>query len=204
MPGVAPQVIGERPPSLSLTATESWSIIDRLSAVARNRPDGRAAHVAGSDLTWSELDQRSNALALRLHADLGPGPEPIAIVGVTGTDMVIAPVAILKSGRPYTWIDAASPLPRSLQIISLSEARAAVIGNAHPELGDALHSAGLSLHRVDGATAVDRPTVSVETTTPVSVVFTSGSTGVPKGVVTSHGYYSLARRHLRGARFQQR
>ena len=58
----------------------------------------------------AELDQRSNALALRLHAEIGPGPEPIAIVGVTGTDMVIAPVAILKSGRPYTWIDAASPL----------------------------------------------------------------------------------------------
>ena len=136
MPGVAPQVIGERPPSLSLTDTKSWSIIDRLSAIARERPDGRAAHFAGSDLTWIELEQRSNALALRLHSDLGPGPEPIAIVGVTGTDMVIAPVAILKSGRPYTWIDAASPPSRSLQIISLSQAHAAVIGNEQSELGD--------------------------------------------------------------------
>ena len=185
-----PDVIGDGLPLVALSDTES-SIIERLDAVVRSRPDARAAAFADTELSWIELDQRSNALALRLHEELGPGPEPIAIVGASGPDMLIAPVAIIKSGRPYTWIDAASPLSRLLQIVSLSEARSAVIGDLSPELGDALRSAGLSLHRVGADRAANRPTISVEATNAVSVVFTSGSTGTPKGVVTSHRYYIL-------------
>jgi hypothetical protein len=93
------------------------SILTQLDEVVRRRPDAYAARFADADLTWAELDQRSNALALRLHAELGPGPEPVAIAGVSGPDMIIAPVAVLKSGRPYTSVVArgtghADPVPR--------------------------------------------------------------------------------------------
>jgi amino acid adenylation domain-containing protein len=143
------------------------------------------------DLTWSELDQRSNALALRLHADLGPGPEPVAIAGTAGPDMVIAPMAVLKSGRPYTSIDTSLPLARAMEILSLSEARGAVVGTGSSELADAMGSTALRLHRVDLSTARNRPNVSSEATDPANVVFTSGSTGTPKGVVAPHHYHLL-------------
>jgi amino acid adenylation domain-containing protein len=185
-----PEAIGDGLQPVVLSDTES-SIIERLDVVVRSRPNSLAAHIADTDVTWAELDERSNALALRLHAALGSGPEPIAIVGVAGPDMVIAPLAILKSGRPYTWIDAALPISRALQIVSLSEARSAIIGSLSPELTNALGSAGLSLHRVGEDSAVNRPSISLDATNPVSVVFTSGSTGTPKGVITSHRYYIL-------------
>ena len=174
-------------PPVALSDTE-LSIIDRLDAVVRFRPDACAAHFGNTELTWAELDQRSNALALRLHAELGAGTEPVAIVTATGPDMVIAPVAILKSGRPYTWIDASLPLPRAQQILSLSKAQSAVVGTLSSELNVALTSAGLSLHSVGTYRASERPSVLRGGTDPASVVFTSGSTGTPKGVVASHQY----------------
>ena len=93
---------------LDLSDTRS-SILTRLDEIARSRPEASAARFADVDLTWSELDERSNALAHRLHAELGPGPEPVAIVGTAGPDMIIAPIAVLKSGRPYTSIDTSLP-----------------------------------------------------------------------------------------------
>ena len=184
------EMIGDELGPATLTDTES-SIIHRLDDIVSSRPDRLAAHFADTDLTWAELDQRSNELALRLHAELGPGPEPIAIVSVSGPDMVIAPVAILKSGRPYTWIDVTGPLSRSMQILSMSESRSAVVGALTPDLHDALDSAELSLHQVGTARATHRPKVSVSGTDPASIVFTSGSTGTPKGVVIPHRYYIL-------------
>jgi amino acid adenylation domain-containing protein len=175
---------------LELPDTRS-SILTRLDEIARSRPDAPAARFADADLTWSELDQRSNALALRLHEELGQGPEPVAIAGTAGPDMIIAPVAVLKSGRPYTSIDASLPLARALQILSLSEAKAAVVGFGSYDLNDAMASTAMPLHRVDPSTADSRPRVSIEATDPANIVFTSGSTGTPKGVVAPHHYHLL-------------
>jgi amino acid adenylation domain-containing protein len=175
---------------LELPDTRS-SILTRLDEIARSRPDAPAARFADADLTWSELDQRSNALALRLHEELGQGPEPVAIAGTAGPDMIIAPVAVLKSGRPYTSIDPSLPLARALQILSLSEAKAAVVGFGSSDLNDAMASTAMPLHRVDPSTADSRPRVSIEATDPANIVFTSGSTGTPKGVVAPHHYHLL-------------
>jgi amino acid adenylation domain-containing protein len=175
-----------RPVALSDTQT---SIVERLDAIVQVRPDALAADVAGATLTWSELDQRSNALALQLHTELGPGPEPVAIVGISGPDMLIAPMAILKSGRPYTWVDTTLPPSRAMQVVSLSQAKSAIVGGLSPELSDALAGAGLSLRQVGVDRAADRPKISIGPADPASIVFTSGSTGTPKGVVTPHRYH---------------
>ncbi len=175
---------------LDLSDTRS-SILTRLDEIARSRPEAAAARFGDVDLTWSELDQRSNALALRLHAELGPGPEPVAIAGTAGPDMIIAPIAVLKSGRPYTSIDTPLPLARAMQILSLSEARGAVVGTGSSDLNDAMASTEMPLHRVDLSTAHNRPSVSIEATDPANIVFTSGSTGTPKGVVAPHHYHLL-------------
>jgi amino acid adenylation domain-containing protein len=175
---------------LDLSDTRS-SILTRLDEIARSRPQASAARFADVDLTWSELDQRSNALALRLHADLGPGPEPVAIVSTAGPDMIIAPIAVLKSGRPYTSIDTSLPLARVMQILSLSEARGAVVGTGNSDLNEAMALIEMPLHRVDLSTAPNRPLVSTDATDPANIVFTSGSTGTPKGVVAPHHYHLL-------------
>jgi acyl-coenzyme A synthetase/AMP-(fatty) acid ligase/thioesterase domain-containing protein/acyl carrier protein len=81
------------------------------------------------------------------------------------------------------------PVTRVLQILSLSEARSAIVGTMNPELEEALPSADIWLERVGLATAQQGPDVAVAATDPANIVFTSGSTGTPKGVVASHRYY---------------
>src|SRR5665213_3131159 len=181
-------MIGASLRPLSLADTES-SIVERLDAIVAAQPDGRVAKVGDANLSWTELHQRSNALALRLHSELGPGQEPVAIIGVSGIDMIVAPVGVLKSGRPYTFVDASMPLARVLQIVTLSETRSAIIGTPSAELKDALLLAGLSLHQVGLDRSEDRPIISISSTDSANIVFTSGSTGIPKGVIVPHRYH---------------
>ena len=150
---------------------------------------GAVAVVAGvQSLTYGELEQRSCELAQHLKS-LGFGPK--ARVGVfigRSADLVIAPLAILKSGNAYVPLDPAYPDGRLAQIVEQSGLVAIV---AESEVVPP------SLRSVPIVAMDDRskPGASNElpTLSPISpedtayVIFTSGSTGQPKGVQIPHG-----------------
>lgn len=163
------------------------NVVARLADLARRQPRALAARADGVELDWEALERRSNAAARTLHARFGTGEEPICLCGLTGTDMAILPLAVVKSGRPYVWLDRDLPLPRIRQILELSRA-VAIVGTVGDNLREvAPHQTVLNL--ATSGTADASPAVERRPEDPVTVLFTSGSTGVPKGVVTSHRYY---------------
>ena len=154
---------------------------------AAETPDAIAVVAGAQSLTYRDVDHRSDALARQL---LSRGFGPSARVGVfvnRTADLVIVPLAILKTGNAYVPLDPTYPPGRLTQIIEQS-GLAAIIAQSEivpPALRAVpiVASGGAS----NSATMVDQPEPSIYAKDTAYVIFTSGSTGQPKGVQISHG-----------------
>ncbi|HEV2852358.1 MAG TPA: non-ribosomal peptide synthase/polyketide synthase [Thermoanaerobaculia bacterium] len=170
--------------------TGGLRVHERIAAQAARRPEAAALLLDGEALTYGELDRRANRLANRLRR-LGAGPE--SLVGVCldrSFDLVVALLAVLKSGAAYVPLDPNYPGERLRFMLRDSGvrvlvARQGLIG----ELFGEEDCGGLRTVALDAdlAPESDRaPVVEVLPDNPAYVIYTSGSTGVPKGVVISH------------------
>ena len=144
-------------------------LLDRIAQWASLSPD-RIAQVSNDrKLTYGELHARSDALAAWLDRELGDHRVPVAIHGHKEPEMLITFLAAVKTGRPYVPIDYTTPAARVERVVEISEA-------------------GVLLTPEKVATIVSEPaayddTRRVQAGDPFYILFTSGSTGEPKGVV---------------------
>ncbi|WP_327285881.1 non-ribosomal peptide synthetase [Streptomyces sp. NBC_01205] len=137
--------------------------------VART-PDAVALVHDGAALTYAELDARANGLAHWLRSR-GAGPESIVAVSLPRSfDLVVALLAVLKSGAAYLPLDADYPAQRIAYMVE--DATPLLTLDALPD------TSGLPQTCPDGPVAQPHH--------PAYVIYTSGSTGRPKGVVVPH------------------
>ena len=139
--------------------------IDRWAAVA---PEATAHISDGRTLTYGELRRHSDAVACHLTERLGEDRRPIAVLGHREPEMLIAFLGAVKSGRPYVPLDTALPQQRIDKILETS--RAALVLTPKDVLQFSVLQVRGSARRVQ----VDEP---------FYILFTSGSTGEPKGVI---------------------
>ena len=163
-----------------------------ISEQAARAPDAIAVSVAGQELTYRELDERSNQLARAILA-AQPSGERVAVAVERGTDLVTALLAVLKADRTYVPLDPAHPPQRLCDTISAADVGLVISStDLTVPIPDAIVRIALDAHR----DAIARePTAALKAAEPTHdagdrsayVIFTSGSTGVPKGVEVSHG-----------------
>ncbi|MGW4207274.1 non-ribosomal peptide synthase/polyketide synthase [Lentzea sp. NPDC004789] len=137
-----------------------------IEAQVDRTPDAVAVSDANGSLTYAELDARANRLARRIGA--GPG-DLVGVVLPRSADLLVALVAVLKSGAAYVPVDAGYPASR---IALLTSGTRAVIT---PESFEGLERF-----------PAERLNVPVHARSAAYVIHTSGSTGTPKGVVIEH------------------
>ncbi|WP_208928583.1 non-ribosomal peptide synthetase, partial [Streptomyces rapamycinicus] len=154
-------------------------------------------------LTYEEVDVRANRLA-RYLIGRGAGPEAVVAVAVPRSlDMVIAVLAILKSGATYLPIDMAYP-PSRISFM-LRDARPLAVVVTSRTLGDLgcddVPTVALgdpytadTIAALSGSDVTDADRVHpLHPLHPAYLIYTSGSTGTPKGVAVPHaGIASLA------------
>ncbi|WP_189529097.1 condensation domain-containing protein, partial [Streptomyces sindenensis] len=172
-----------------LPATDFLELFD---ARVTQAPDALAVTDDGvTGLSYGELDARVRGLAFYL-AELGAGPERFVAVALPrGVDLVVALLAVLRTGAAYLPLDPEYPAERVAYMVGdACPALALVTGETAGLFG----SGGPRVVVLDdpatvGAVAGARPVVL-----PVSdpahaayVIYTSGSTGRPKGVVVPRG-----------------
>ncbi|WP_281290792.1 non-ribosomal peptide synthetase, partial [Streptomyces sedi] len=153
------------------------------------RVPGAVAVVAGDvSLSYGELNGRANRLAVVLRSR-GAGPERFVAVALPrGADMVVALLAVLKSGAGYLPLDVAYPQER-LAFMVEDAGPVAVVTLTGVEVPGVLERVELDdpaiVAELDNA-PVGNAAREFSLMRAAYVIYTSGSTGRPKGVVVSH------------------
>ena len=146
-------------------------IIERIDHWGRTTPD-RPAHISGGrTLTYGELCRRSDVLAAHLAGSL-PEKAPVVVLGHKEPELLIAYLGVVKSGRAYVPVDTAVPPQRIERIAAASGAPVILSPEKVAELSSGREPA---------------PPWRLGTDDHYYIMFTSGSTGEPKGVPITYG-----------------
>lgn len=164
--------------------------IHRLfEARAAETPNAVALDFEGRTLTYAQLDRKSNQLAHYLRR-IGVGPEVLVAVSIDRSlEMVIALLGILKAGGAYLPLDQDAP-PERVKIILADAAAPVIVTKRHRSDRLPEHSARVVLIDSDWRDiereTEESPAGAVTADNLAYVLFTSGSTGGPKGVLVEH------------------
>ncbi len=178
----APWLAGLQGPSSDLGET---TVLARFEAQARQTPDRTAVTSGDGSLTYAELDRRANALAQTVAAGGASQAAPVAIVMERSIDQLVSVLAAWKAGAPHVCLSPDQPPAR---LLAQLEHAGSVVVLTTGALAEALPEFDGSVVMVDRSSeeADTAPTGGPGPDDLAYLVFTSGSTGDPKGVAVTH------------------
>lgn len=162
------------------------SIADRFATVVQAHGARRAVRTTEHDWTYAELDRRARRIALAVVTQAGSG-QRIALLFEHGAPMLAAILGVLMAGCAYVPCEPRGPSSRLRERLEDVEAAALVFDDERREMAASLAGEGLALIDVDAldARSVAEPFPTVSPEAPAYVLYTSGTTGRPRGVVQS-------------------
>ncbi len=175
------------------TAFPGSTLAELFAAQAKKCPSTVALVCAGQSMTYAGLDAASNRLA-RILIEHGAGPEKfVALCLPRSLEMVTAILAVLKSGAAYVPLDPINPEARLAFFLKdaapvavlTTRALATLLPAGCLILDDPAFESALANCADDPVTNEERHG-QPRPDHPAYVVYTSGSSGMPKGVIATH------------------
>jgi non-ribosomal peptide synthetase component F len=167
------------------------SIPARFEQMVEKYPDRLAVKDKNHELTYRELNQAANQIAHAILAQRGEDQEPVALLVEKSGGLIGAILGTLKAGKIYVPLDPAFPRDRLLHIVENSRAHLVLTDSKNGPLGKALASETNRLALVNiEKSGVNSPSENIGLSTSPDdlayILYTSGSTGQPKGVLQNH------------------
>ncbi|CAG7927732.1 unnamed protein product [Penicillium olsonii] len=172
---------------------------DIIAEQVTRRPVAPAVSAWDGDLDYHQLDRSSTRLAHYL-VHLGAGPDDIIPLCFEKSKwMMVAILAVMKSGAVIAALDPTQPESRLQTIVKQLQPRWILASPAQIEVATRLETKDVilldetHLQRLPESESQDLP--RVDPSSNLYIVFTSGSTGTPKGVMINHTNFSSAIAH---------
>ena len=164
-----------------------------LAEVFASSVTHRGGHIALTTLerrfTYTEVDSRANAIA---HGLVARGAKAGAVVGLwmaRGPELLIAQIAIAKTGAAWLPFDADAPLDRIAVCLEDCGALGLLTSQDGAQKAEGHMPCAILIDDVianyKAFTPVDARALGATPDHPAYMIYTSGSTGVPKGIVIS-------------------
>ncbi|MFJ8787882.1 amino acid adenylation domain-containing protein [Streptomyces sp. NPDC102462] len=168
-----------------------------IEAQVARTPDAPAVRHGDRTLTYAELNARAERLAAALTAR-GAAPESVVAVALPRSPhLVIALLAVLKTGAACMPVDPAHPVERIALMLGEAEPRLVI---CEPDTARRLNIDPDAVCPPDATADLRGPRPPLSPDNPAYLIFTSGSTGRPKGVLGTQR--ALANRLLWGRELQ--
>ncbi|MBF6061285.1 amino acid adenylation domain-containing protein [Nocardia terpenica] len=192
-PGAGTRVLDPGAGARVLDPSAGVTFLELFGERVRDGADRLAVFDGVCGLTYVELERRANRLAHCLADRVVPG-DVVAVAVPRSVEWVVAVVAVMKAGGAFAVLDTEYPVDRLERMMALSAPALTVTtvaeGARIPGGERLVIDEPRTRERIDSAPDHAVPQRYPRADQPAYIVFTSGSTGEPKGIVTAHGGFA--------------
>ncbi|HEX2927596.1 MAG TPA: amino acid adenylation domain-containing protein [Ruminiclostridium sp.] len=162
------------------------SVTERFEKQVDSHRDRLAVKTREYNWTYDMLDRQANRIANAIVDKVGKGEQRVGLMMQKDAPMIAALLGILKSGKTYIPLDTGYPNERLVYMLENSEASLIVTNKSFAVQAGQLEE-GIPVLDIDEiGDGCEKFTTLASADTLAYILYTSGSTGLPKGIMQSH------------------